>query len=138
MLKGFESFQSIKKGMPLAKSNGKSINSKHSAMLFMPLYQKSGKDGFFIIKPIPRFFLKLSEILRKLRAEQILTFLPGITWHNKDKGILRANLRVARYLTKSVFHLFGYRNKHIDKTYLLLYNRERLAQKERDKNESWY
>lgn len=138
MYQGFESFQPIKKGTLLANSGGKDIYSNYSAKLFMPLYQKSGKDGFFIIKTIPRFFLKLSEFLRKVKADHVLTFLPGITWHNKNKGILKANLKVARFLTKSIFHLFGYRNKHIDKDHLLLYNRERVAQKERYKNEKWY
>lgn len=138
MLRGFESFQSIKKGTLLATSNGKDIYSNYSATLFMPLYQKSGKDGFFIIKTIPRFFLKLSELLRKAKADQILTFLPGITWYDKRKGILKANLKVTRFLAKSIFHLFGYRNKQIDENYLLLYNRERVAKKAMYKKEKWY
>ena len=138
MYQGFESFQSIKKGTLLARSNDEDIYSNYSAKLFMPLYQKSGNDGFFIIKAIPQFFLKLSELLRNSKADQILTFLPGITWYDKSKGILKANLKVARFLAKSIFHLFGYRNKQIDKNYLLLYNRERVAKKSMYKNEKWY
>jgi succinylglutamate desuccinylase len=138
MYQGFESFQSIKKGTILARSNGKDIRSTHSAKLFMPLYQKSGKDGFFIIKTIPKFFLKLSELLRIVKADHVLTFLPGITWHNKQKGILKANLKVARFLAKSIFHLFGYRNKQMDENHLLLYNRERVAKRAMYKNEKWY
>jgi succinylglutamate desuccinylase len=138
MSEGFVSFQSIEKGTLLAHSNGNPIYSKYAAKLFMPLYQKSGRDGYFIIKHIPRFFLKLSELLRKVKADHLLTFLPGITWHNKAEGILKANLTVARFLTKSIFHLFGYRNKQIDQTHLLLYNRERVAKKTMYKNEKWY
>jgi succinylglutamate desuccinylase len=138
MSEGFVSFQSIEKGTLLAHSNGNPIYSKYAAKLFMPLYQKSGRDGYFIIKHIPRFFLKLSELLRKAKADHLLTFLPGITWHNKAEGILKANLTVARFLTKSIFHLFGYRNKQIDQTHLLLYNRERVAKKTMYKNEKWY
>ncbi len=104
----------------------------------MPLYQKSGNDGFFIIKVIPQFFLRLSELLRNSKADQVLTFLPGISWYDKSKGILKANLKVTRFLAKSIFHLFGYRNKQIDKNYLLLYNRERVAKKAMYKNEKWY
>ncbi|NRD22209.1 succinylglutamate desuccinylase/aspartoacylase family protein [Winogradskyella litoriviva] len=138
MKEGFESFQNIKKGTVLATTNGKFIYSEYSAKLFMPLYQKSGDDGFFIIQEIPTFFLKLSAILRKIRADNLLTVLPGISWHNKRSGILRANLKVTRFMAKSIFHLFGYRNKHIDKTYLLLYNRERVAKNKMYKNEKWY
>lgn len=138
MHEGFESFQSIKKGTLLANSDGEDVYCNYSAKLFMPLYQKSGKDGFFIIKPIPRFFLKLSELLRRAKADHLLTFLPGITWYDKTSGILKANLKVARFLTKSIFHLFGYRNKQIDESHLLLYNRERVAKKVMYKNETWY
>lgn len=138
MLDGFVSFQSIAKGTVLAKSNGTSIYSKYSAKLFMPLYQKTGNDGFFIIRHIPKFYLQLSKVLRHIKADHLLTFLPGITWHNKSEGVLKANLTVARFLTKSIFHLFGYRNKQIDQTHLLLYNRERVAKKAMYKNEAWY
>ena len=71
---GFKSFQNIKKGTLLAKTNGKNIHSDYTAMLFMPLYQKSGNDGFFIIKPIPRVLLKLSEVLRRIRADSLMTY----------------------------------------------------------------
>lgn len=46
---GFVNFQKIKKGELLAKHNGKPIYSKWNAYIFMPLYQKQGNDGFFII-----------------------------------------------------------------------------------------
>ena len=138
MESGFESFQDIKKETLLATSNGKNIYSDYSAKLFMPLYQKSGNDGFFIIKPIPRFFLKLSELLRKVKADSLLTLLPGISWHNKSLGVLKANLSVTRFMAKSIFHLFGYRNKQLDKTHLLLYNRERVSKNKMYQNEQWY
>jgi hypothetical protein len=73
---GFESFQNIKKGTSLAKTNGKNINLYYVAMLFMPLYQKSGNDGFFIIKPILPFLLKLCELLRNSKVNSLLTLLP--------------------------------------------------------------
>lgn len=138
MKDGFESFQKIKKGTLLATSNGKNIYSEYKAKLFMPLYQKSGNDGFFIIRPIPSFFLKLSEILRKYRADSLLTLLPGISWENKSLGVLKANLSVTRFMAKSIFHLFGYRNKQLDETHLLLYNRERVSKNEMYQNEKWY
>ncbi|SHG82673.1 succinylglutamate desuccinylase/aspartoacylase family protein [Winogradskyella jejuensis] len=134
----FKSFQSIKKGVLLATSNNKPIYAPSSNELFMPLYQESGNDGFFIIKRIPHFFLKLSSILRHLRADSLLTLLPGIKWHNKSQGVLRANLKVTRFMAKSIFHLFGYRNKQEDETHLLLYNRERVSKRDMYKDLPWY
>jgi succinylglutamate desuccinylase len=138
MQDGYESFQNIKKGVLLATANGKSIYSDYNAKLFMPLYQKSGNDGFFIIKPIPKFFLKVSEFLRTIKADGLLTFLPGISWHDKGSGVLKANLSVTKFMAKSIFHLFGYRNKQLDKNHLLLYNRERVSKSEMYQNELWY
>jgi succinylglutamate desuccinylase len=135
---GFKSFQYIKKGTLLAKSNGTSIFSDYNAKLFMPLYQKSGNDGFFIIKTIPRFFLELSTLLRNIKADNVLTLLPGISWHDKNLGVLKANLSVTRFMVKSIFHLFGYRNRELNTTELLLYNRERVSKKTLYKDEQWY
>lgn len=138
MIDGFKSFQDIKKGTPLAHSNDLEIVSNYNAQLFMPLYQNAGEDGFFIIKRIPKIFLKLSELLRKIKADTLLTWLPGISWHDKPNGVLKANLSIARFLTKQIFHLFGYRNKQLSETRLLLYNRERVAKKDLYKSTSWY
>ena len=137
MERGFESFQNITKGTVLAHSNSQPVYAAHNQKLFMPLYQNRGNDGFFIIRTIPSFFLKLSAFLRRIKADNILTVLPGITWHNKPKGVLRANLKVTRFMAKSIFHLLGYRNKQQDKTHLLLYNRERVARNFLYKDAFW-
>lgn len=138
MISGFKSFQPIKKGTLLANSNDKPIYSSYSYELFMPLYQNKGNDGFFIIKKIRPFFLKLSALLRQTKADNLLTLLPGISWHNKEEGVLRANLKITRFLAKAIFHLLGYRNKQQDQTHLLLYNRERVAKNNMYKETVWY
>ncbi|WP_121666547.1 succinylglutamate desuccinylase/aspartoacylase domain-containing protein [Mesonia aquimarina] len=52
MQPGYQNFQEIKKGELLAILNGKEIKSKWNARIFMPLYQKQGDDGFFIIEEV--------------------------------------------------------------------------------------
>lgn len=138
MVPGYISFQKVKKAELLAYSNNEPVYSEYTAKLFMPLYQKSGNDGFFIIRPIPSIFLKLSAFLRRIKADTLLTWLPGITWENKKNGVLKADLKVTRFMAKSIFHLFGFRNKQIDQTHMLLYNRERVAKKNMYNNEPWY
>jgi succinylglutamate desuccinylase len=138
MIEGFKSFQNIKKGTKLASKNKTVILSKHSGRIFMPLYQQKGAEGFFIIKRIKPIFLKLSIILRRFKIDSLLVLLPGISWLNKEEGILKVNLNVAKFFTKSFFHLLGYRNKHITKTHLRLNNRERVAKTKLYKNEPWY
>ena len=134
----FKSFQNVKKGERLATEENKTIESPYTAKIFMPLYQTKGNEGFFIIKRIPSFFLRLSEIIRKLKMDTLITILPGITWMDKQQGVLKVNLKVAKYLAKQIFHLFGYRNKQRNTKYMLLFNRERTSKKNMYKNLKWY
>ncbi len=138
MKSGFESFQHVEKGTVLAHSNGNEVLAQSDATLFMPLYQEIGDDGFFIIRRIKPFFLKLSAILRKFRADYLLAILPGISWDDRRKHVLKVNLLTTKFLAKPIFHLLGYRNRQMDKTHLKLYNRERVAKVDMYKNEYWY
>ena len=138
MLAGFESFEKVKKGTPLALSDGNTLESPYSARLFMPLYQKLGNDGFFLIRRIPPFVLKLSSFLRKAKVDNLLVILPGIQWENREKEILRVDLNTAKYFTGPLFHLLGYRIRVMDENYLRLYNREHAAKTEMYEGEKWY
>jgi len=138
MLPNFTSFQNIKKGEWLATEENSTVESKYNAKIFMPLYQIKGKEGFFIIKKIHPIFLGLSEIIRKLKLDTLITLLPGIKWEDKQKGVLQVNLKVTKYFAKQIFHLFGYRNKQRNTTHMLLFNRERTSKKDMYKNLKWY
>ena len=137
MINGFKSFQNIKKKTLLAQHNKEDVVSKYNARIFMPLYQKQGSEGFFIIRRIHPFFLKLSRLLRRINADNLLIALTGITWFNNQKGVLYVNLKIARFMAKPIFHLLGYRNKQTDATHLKLYNRERVSKTQLYKNELW-
>ncbi|TYA74192.1 succinylglutamate desuccinylase/aspartoacylase family protein [Seonamhaeicola marinus] len=138
MLNGFKSFQAIKKDVPLAVSNGLNVFSKYNGLIFMPLYQKQGSEGFFIARVIEPFYLRLSTFLRRIKFDRLLVALPGISWFNKLEGTLKVNLNVAKYFAKSLFHLLGYRSRFTDKTHLRLNNRERVAKTYMYKNQAWY
>ena len=138
MKNGFESFQPIKKGTFLATSNGKKIISEQNGFLFMPLYQKIGDDGYFIIRKVKPIFLRLSAALRKLKADNLLVLFPGINWEDKRKNVLKVNLKITRFFAKQFFHLLGYRSKQVDKTHLKLYNRARNAKTDMYKKEKWF
>lgn len=50
MLPGFKNFDAIQKNQILAEDKNGAIMSKEDGYILMPLYQKQGEDGFFIIK----------------------------------------------------------------------------------------
>ncbi len=138
MESGFTSFQKVNKGILLATQNENKVHAKKNTILFMPLYQKQGAEGFFLIKHTPLWALRLSSVLRKSKLDSMLTLLPGIHWSNSKKESLLVNLKVARFFTKSFFHLLGYRNRQIDQTHMVMHNRERTAKNEMYRKEAWY
>ncbi|WP_246067806.1 succinylglutamate desuccinylase/aspartoacylase family protein [Changchengzhania lutea] len=138
MYNGFKSFQSLKKDTKLAHNNNAEITAPYSGRMFMPLYQNKGAEGFFIIKPIKPYILKLSIALRRTKIDSLLAFLPGVSWVSKKDGILEVNLKIAKFFAKSIFHLLGYRNKRITPTHLRLNNRERVAKTAMYRREVWY
>jgi succinylglutamate desuccinylase len=50
MEKGFLNFQNIKKGTLLARDKNGAITAPEDCRILMPLYQKQGEDGFFLVK----------------------------------------------------------------------------------------
>lgn len=50
MLPGFKNFQPVKKGDLLALDKNGPIRAEADALILMPLYQKQGNDGFFLVK----------------------------------------------------------------------------------------
>lgn len=138
MLPGFKNFESVRKGLPIALSDEKSVEAPQAGNIFMPLYQNKGNDGFFIIRPVPTIFLRLSIILRKLHVDYLLPFLPGISWASKKRDVLLVDLKIARFFAKNFFHLLGYRNRQLGDTIMMIRNREANSLKEAYKKAPWY
>lgn len=52
MIPGFRNFQPVQKDQLLAYCNTTPITSKQDGLILMPLYQKQGEDGYFIVQKI--------------------------------------------------------------------------------------
>ncbi len=138
MLPGFVNFQDIPKGKSIAIENGIELKTVKKRQIFMPLYQVQGNEGFYFIRPIPKFLLWMSKELRRFKVDHLLVKLPGVQWKSKDKDTLMVDQRVARFFAKSFLHLLGYRARKYDVTHLVAKNRER-ASKSKDYNSTiWY
>lgn len=131
MAPGFQNFQSIKEDVLLAESEGEALRAPRDTIIFMPLYQQQGEDGYFFVRKVPFWLLKLSALFRVLKLDALLAALPGVEWIDGSKNGMRVDLRTARFMAKSLFHLLGYREVQEDRDHLLVYNRERVSQKER-------
>lgn len=124
MRPGYENFSSIKKGAVLAEDRNGIIKAHRGGKIFMPLYQATGDDGFFIVRSVPGWALTLSTFLRRVNFEQILLLLPGISRSKTQSDALIVNKKVARFLAVEIFHLLGYRRKKDDGKQMIVSRRE--------------
>ncbi|MFA0964496.1 succinylglutamate desuccinylase/aspartoacylase family protein [Roseivirga sp. BDSF3-8] len=135
---GFRNFQKVHRGEPLAVYNEAEVAAPAATRLFMPLYQRQGEDGFFLVRHIPAFFLWLSARLRSLRADRLLRVLPGVRSSDDNDGILIVDLNIARFFTKPFLHLLGYRVREHKPTHLIVRNREAASRYREYTGEKWW
>ena len=109
MLNGYKNFQPIKKGENLAMHNHKTIKSPGNFTIFMPLYQEQGEDGFFFIKSISNFKLKLISFLRKSKFQNFL--LQHINLSSKDQNTIIVNKMKTKSFQLQLLHLLGFRKR---------------------------
>ncbi len=111
MIPGFNNFDPIRKGQVLAKDRHGPMRAVESGMVLMPLYQKLGNDGFFIGREISPFWLWLSGLLRGIRIQRMVHFLPGVRRDPNDPATLIIDTRIARLFPLQIFHLLGFRRR---------------------------
>lgn len=128
---GYANFHPIEADEILAEDNSGKIKSIETGRIFMPLYQKQGSDGFFIIRKVPNWALKLSAILRKTNFDSLLTILPGIRRGRSNKHQLVINKKIAKYLSKELLHLLGYRRK-VERDTLMIFSKREIKQNDTD------
>jgi predicted deacylase len=138
MKPGFVNFQHVKKGQEMAIKNENPIIASYNGRIFMPRYQNVGEDGFFEIRRVPPFMLRLSAILRKIYLENLLVLLPGVRWESSKHDALIVNRNVARFFAKQFFHLLGYRSQRVNKNHLIMKNREAASREKEYYSTIWY
>jgi hypothetical protein len=98
----------------IADDDSGPVRTPRAGMLLMPLYQEQGSDGFFVCRPVRRFWLRVSRALRRLHLHVLLPLLPGVSKDRDRRGTLLVDPKVARLYTVEIFHLFGYRKRRSD------------------------
>jgi succinylglutamate desuccinylase len=109
MDEGYENFHPVARGQRLAEDRRGPVFAPADGLLFLPLYQKRGQDGFFLARGVNAWWLHVSALLRRLGVPRLVTRLPGVRVHARRKDTLVVDLRIARFFADRVFHLLGYR-----------------------------
>ncbi len=131
MTPGFKNFFPIQKGAVVAHDRGGDVRAEEGGYLFMPLYQKLGDDGYFLVRRVKPFWLGVSTALRALRIDRLLRFLPGVRRAEVQAGAqtdaLLLDTRIARASTLDICHLLGFRKESHDGHLLHVERRRRPA-----------
>jgi hypothetical protein len=93
----------------------------------MPLYQKLGDDGYFLVRKVAPFWLAVSTVLRALRFDRLLPLLPGVRRIKGRSDTLLLDTRIARAFALDLCHLLGFRKESHDGNLLLVERRRRPA-----------
>lgn len=124
MKPGFNNFDPITRGQPLAHDRRGTITARESGVILMPLYQKLGEDGFFIGRRVAAFWLFLSAVLRRLGFQEWIRILPGVWRDPADPSTLRVNTHIARLFPLQIFHLLGFRRRRWERNELTVSRRK--------------
>jgi succinylglutamate desuccinylase len=128
---GYTNFQRVQKGQALAKDRRGEVRAPESGLLFMPLYQRQGEDGFFLVREVRLFWLKVSAWMRHRKLDRILPWLPGVNPLPDDQSALVIDTRVARWCVIEICHLLGFR-KHSQEQGRLIVRRRRQSPEQRN------
>ncbi len=123
MRPGFENFTQVKSGEILAEDNSGPIKAPLGGRIMLPLYQGKGEDGFFIAREIRPFWLRISALLRIIKAYRLVKYLPGVKCHPTIPHTVIVNKHVARWYSTQFFHLLGYRKRRSDEDILVVTRR---------------
>lgn len=104
---GFQGFQPVAAGQRVARDRSGDVRSPATGRILMPLYQVQGDDGFFVMREFRPFWLAVSALLRHLRADAVVHWLPGVRRDPRHPGVLIVDRETARWYALELFHLLA-------------------------------
>jgi len=112
MRPGFTNFQPIRKGQILGSDVNGPVVAPMRGRLFLPLYQKLGDDGFFIVRSVRPVWLRISRWLRSRGLDRLATWIPGVIRHpDREDAVVLAPWATNR-LVVDLLHLLGFNARH--------------------------
>ncbi|MCC7535872.1 MAG: succinylglutamate desuccinylase/aspartoacylase family protein [Deltaproteobacteria bacterium] len=109
MMPGFANIARVRRHQLLARDRRGEIRAPSDGMVFLPLYQPQGDDGFFLGRGVSGLRMQASAVARRLRLDRLLPLLPGVRRDPERRDRLDVDTEIARLYPMDVFHLFGYR-----------------------------
>lgn len=111
MRPGFVNLQRVRQGQIVARDRRGDVRTNRSGRILMPLYQRQGEDGFFLVRQVRMFWLRLSALLRYARIDTLAHWLPAVERDPRGPGRLLVDPARASRLTYELLHLLGFRRQ---------------------------
>ena len=108
---GWSNFQPVDRREALGRDRSGDVASPMNGLVLMPLYQKQGADGFFVVRPVHWRWLWLSALVRRIPVRHALHWLPGVRRHPELAETYLVDRRFARFFVLEVFHLLGFERR---------------------------
>jgi len=108
---GFNNFDAVKKGQQIGTDARGPVVAPYDCRVMLPLYQALGDDGFFLSRDVRPFWLVVARVMRRLRLDRIVHWMPGVRRDPDDINTILVNPRIARYFVTEIFHLLGFRKE---------------------------
>jgi hypothetical protein len=115
---GFANIARMRAGQLLGHDRRGEIRAVEDGLLFMPLYQGQGQDGFFLGREVASWRMEVSHWMRRLRFDALLPLLPGVRRGQGLGDVLHIDTRIAAFYPLEVFHLLGFRKVRQQGTHL--------------------
>lgn len=112
MRPGYRNFQRVRRGEVVAhdaRGAVRVVRGARDSRMLMPLYQDQGEDGFFLMREFRPFWLWVSYLLQRARADRAAGWLPGVRRNARYPDAVLVHRRIARLYAVQLFRLLGYR-----------------------------
>lgn len=120
MKPGYRNFAAIRAREPLAADRRGPVLSPLRGRVLMPLYQKQGDDGFFIVRRVHPAWLAVSRVLRRAGADRFATWIPGVQHHpSRTDAVILAPWARNRAVI-GVLHLMGFNARREGSSLLMI------------------
>jgi len=105
---GFRNFDVVEAGRELGADRSGPVRTAFAGRVFLPLYQRQGDDGFFIVRQRAPVWLTVSRLLRTAGADRTATWLPGVRPHPaRSDAVVVARWARNRWVI-GLLHLMGF------------------------------
>lgn len=108
---GYKNFDFVRRGQQIGSDSRGLVVAPYDCRVMLPLYQALGDDAFFLARDVNPFWLTVARLMRWMRLQRIVHWMPGVRRDPDDIHTILVDPRIARWFVTEIFHLLGFRKE---------------------------